>query len=78
MTTGLQRGEPGYVDRLTDCIRDLLPELSGLIDKALAAGWQKEEIANALAFFAVMQQWKLKDEPETPLAGAMANLDNFH
>lgn len=67
-----------YIERLKGCICQLEAELDGLLAKAKAEGWEQGEIANALAFIAVMKQWEVKEAQGAARVASMMPADFMH
>lgn len=78
MIAELLLDEQANIDSLKDCIFFLQSGLEGLVLRASAQGWDLGEIANALAFLAIMKQWEAKETKRVGDSTGASPSDSMH
>lgn len=78
MIAELLLDEQANIDSLKDCILFLQSGLEGLVVRASAQGWDLGEIANALAFLAIMKQWEAKETKGAAGSAGTSPSDSMH
>lgn len=78
MIAELLLDEQANIDSLKDCILFLQSGLEGLVVRASAQGWDLGEIANALAFLAIMKQWEVKETKQVGGSACAPPPDSVH
>ena len=78
MIAELLLDDQANIDSLKDCILFLQSGLEGLVVRAKAQGWNLGEIANALAFLAIMKQWEAKETDGVAGSASATPSDSMH